>query len=140
MSRHIRIVLQEQAISRVLYGMVISLWTVVTHSLLQPTRSAQSGGPPSRRNLFGLAPDRVCRACEVTLTAVGSYPTFSPLPRTRPIQVLSFIPIERTLSVDYNGFLPVALFPIIAFQYLYRLSAGRYLFCGTFPGVAPGGC
>lgn len=30
--------------------------------------------------LFGLAPDEVCRAVRVTTSAVGSYPTISPLP------------------------------------------------------------
>ena len=31
-------------------------------------------------SLFGLAPDGVYRAPSITLGAVGSYPTFSPLP------------------------------------------------------------
>ena len=38
------------------------------------------GGPPSR--LFCLAPDGVFRAADVAVGAVGSYPTFSPLPST----------------------------------------------------------
>jgi len=37
-----------------------------------------SGGPPSR--LFCLAPNGVFRAADVAVDAVGSYPTFSPLP------------------------------------------------------------
>ena len=32
-------------------------------------------------SLFGLAPDGVYRAPLITLGAVGSYPTFSPLPK-----------------------------------------------------------
>ena len=60
--------------------MVIYLRPEIALRLMRPTRSAQSGGPPSGRNLLGLAPDRVCRACGVASTAVGSYPTFSPLP------------------------------------------------------------
>lgn len=31
--------------------------------------------------LFGLAPGDACPAIHVTMDAVGSYPTFSPLPR-----------------------------------------------------------
>ena len=31
--------------------------------------------------LFDLAPDGVCRAVFITEAAVGSYPTFSPLPQ-----------------------------------------------------------
>src|SRR5258708_6002364 len=37
------------------------------------------GGPRGGR-LFGLAPDGVFRASALALGAVGSYPTFSPLP------------------------------------------------------------
>jgi len=35
------------------------------------------------RRLLGLAPAGVCRATDVTTGAVGSYPTFSPLPTAR---------------------------------------------------------
>jgi len=41
-----------------------------------------SGGPPS--HLFCLAPDGVFRAAVVADGAVGSYPTFSPLPSEVP--------------------------------------------------------
>lgn len=44
-----------------------------------PGDSASSVDVP----LFGLAPDGVCRAGPVARTAVGSYPTFSPLPGAR---------------------------------------------------------
>ena len=37
--------------------------------------------------LFGLAPDGVFRASALALGAVGSYPTFSPLPAPRPPKV-----------------------------------------------------
>ncbi len=40
-----------------------------------------SPGTPENVLLFGLAPGGVCRAPLVTLGAVGSYPTVSPLPR-----------------------------------------------------------
>ena len=39
---------------------------------------------PSQGPLFGLAPNGVYRAASLTLGAVGSYPTFSPLPRPKP--------------------------------------------------------
>jgi hypothetical protein len=47
---------------------------------------ARSEGRPVRRKpracLFGVAPGGVLRAVPVTRSAVGSYPTFSPLPAT----------------------------------------------------------
>jgi len=52
--------------------------------------------------LFGLAPGGVCRAIDLTVDAVSSYLTFSPLPARRG-------------------------------------ELGLYVFCGTFPGIAPGG-
>ncbi len=42
-----------------------------------PLFSARENAP----RLFGLAPGEVCLAMLVTKHAVGSYPTFSPLPR-----------------------------------------------------------
>lgn len=42
-------------------------------------RASRSG--PLLGSLFGLAPDGVFRAASLALGAVGSYPTFSPLPR-----------------------------------------------------------
>jgi len=42
------------------------------------TNPGLSDGPPSP--LFSLAPDWVFRAAVITFGAVGSYPTFSPLP------------------------------------------------------------
>ena len=63
--------------------------------LKQPTRGSQglalsSGAHTGRASpplLFGLAPRGVFRAPDVTIQAVGSYPTFSPLPKcARPRQ------------------------------------------------------
>ncbi len=60
-----------------------SAGTPVTGRLAQPTRTTtrkhrcRCPGVPS---LFGLAPGGVCRAASVTVRAVGSYPTVSPLP------------------------------------------------------------
>ena len=48
---------------------------------LSRLRGTWSG--PLRGPLFGLAPDGVFRASALALGAVGSYPTFSPLPRLR---------------------------------------------------------
>src|SRR5687767_11316474 len=52
---------------------------MVTHVLQQSTRGVPASWALSRR-LFDLAPAGVCRAAHVTVSAVGSYPTFSPLP------------------------------------------------------------
>ena len=48
-----------------------------------PDRFRSRDGP-SHGPLFGLAPDGVYRAASLALGAVGSYPTFSPLPRPKP--------------------------------------------------------
>ncbi len=101
----------EQAISRVLYAMVIHLRPGITPGLMQPTRSAQSGGPPSRRNLHGLAPDRVYHACKVTPAAVGSYPAFSPLPRNvcGAVSFLWHFPYPAAGRINPHGCGTVAL-------------------------------
>ena len=44
-----------------------------------------------RRLLFGLAPDGVFRASKITLGAVGSYSTFSPLPAHRSAEAVYFL-------------------------------------------------
>jgi hypothetical protein len=43
--------------------------------------------------LFGLAPRGVFRAANVAIRAVGSYPTFSPLPLLRPIEAAGKVPL-----------------------------------------------
>src|SRR5688500_7937923 len=52
---------------------------MVTHVLQQSTRGVPASWALSRR-LFDLAPVGVCRAAHVAVSAVGSYPAFSPLP------------------------------------------------------------
>jgi hypothetical protein len=59
-----------------------------TTRIERPTRHAQmasshlhSACAERRRDLFGLTTRKVYRAPDVTTGAVGSYPTFSPLPR-----------------------------------------------------------
>ena len=53
----------------------------------RPTRTPRAGKPCTRRcatSLFGLAPGGACHAVPVARSAVGSYPTLSPLPRPKP--------------------------------------------------------
>ena len=60
----------------------------IASRLEQPTRGSRQlalasmlrAGWASPPLLFGLAPRGVCRAPDVAIRAVGSYPTFSPLP------------------------------------------------------------
>ena len=56
--------------------------TVVAHRLEQPTRALvrEDVVRAAPRHLFGLAPTGGYRAAGVTVSAVGSYPTVSPLP------------------------------------------------------------
>jgi hypothetical protein len=48
----------------------------------EPVSRCETWSGPLRGPLFGLAPDGVFRASALALGAVGSYPTFSPLPRS----------------------------------------------------------
>jgi|HigsolmetaAR202D_1030399.scaffolds.fasta_scaffold00459_5 hypothetical protein len=66
--------------------------------------------------LFGLAPGGVYRAAPVARSAVGSYPTLSPLPRPYFASSPETFPPQRA-----------------------EIRAGRSAFCGTFPGVSPAG-
>jgi len=58
--------------------------TPVARRIKQPTRTTGPDGPrafaPLTSFLFGFAPGGVCRAAAVAGSAVGSYPTVSPLP------------------------------------------------------------
>lgn len=74
----------DQSVSRVLSNGV-TRWdshfsrSTITRTLQQPTRGVLVEVGYSRR-LLGLAPAGVYRAAHVAMRAVGSYPTFSPLP------------------------------------------------------------
>ena len=78
----------SRSVSRVLYGEGEpsrddhSSGTPVAGRLLRPTRVVMAGNAPPP--LCGLAPGGVCRAGDVAASAVGSYPTVSPLPAGEP--------------------------------------------------------
>ncbi len=73
-------------------------------------RNADSAGRASPPLLFGLAPRGVCHAGDITAAAVGSYPTFSPLPAREPCR-------------HPEGF------PSVCHRVTHRR---RYFLCGTF--------
>jgi len=96
----------------------------IAPGLKQPTRgserralaNAMHTGRASPPLLFGLAPRGVFRAPSVATRAVGSYPTFSPLPKcVRPKEAS-----PRFCRGPAAG----------------RESHRRYIFCGTFRGRA----
>jgi len=109
---------------------------MVTHALQQPTRGVLIEVDTSRR-IFGLAPTVVCRAVRVATNAVGSYPTFSPLPPREvavcslwhcqsrrqlsppvPRSYLAVCPMEPGLSSNkYQGYLRAIARPIALVQY-----------------------
>ncbi len=78
--------------------------TPVTERLAQPTRTTGLeigwGNPAS--SLFGFAPGGVYHAVPVAGSAVGSYPTFSPLPEAhlRRFDLCGTVP-EVTLAGRY---------------------------------------
>ncbi len=99
----------SRSISRVLYGGVIRAATIHLGRPLpdasrnQPGRLAwKSAGVSSASSLFGFAPGGVYHAGPVAGPAVGSYPTFSPLPQAhlRRFDLCGTIP-EVTLAGHY---------------------------------------
>ena len=93
-----------------------------TASLTSPPRCYRFREQPALPSLFGLAPGVVCHAGSVAGAAVRSYRTFSPL--------LAFAACAATAQ-QARG--PVAPKP-------QRGEGGRFVLCGTVPGVAPAGC
>ena len=82
---------------------------MVTHAIQQPTRGVLIEVNASRR-MLGLAPTGVCRAAHVAMSAVGSYPTVSPLPsRKMAVSSLWHFP-SRTTRVTHAQVLPGSLF------------------------------
>jgi len=129
----------DEPVSRILYGAALAGLLRDDHSsspglatgIQQPTRGfiplcrfrRTKGSSSSRTNsasrassplLFGLAPRGVCRAPDVATGAVGSYPTFSPLPSS------------RTIRRHPEGFPP---------GYHRDTLRRRYILCGTFRDV-----
>jgi hypothetical protein len=90
------------------------------------TWSGQLQGP-----LFGLAPDGVCRASSLTLRAVVSYTTFSPLPeslRTQAVYSLWYFPSGRLTAS------PPACIPKSAFlRRRLQVTRHRALWSSDFP-------
>jgi len=76
---------------------------------------------PRLPSLFGLAPGVVCHAVSVAGPAVRSYRTFSPL-----LAVAAY----AAMAQQARG--PVAPKP-------RRGEGGRFILCGTVPGVTPAG-
>ncbi len=66
------------------------------HSSSQP--AASSSLRTATRRLFGLAPAGVCHAVRITAYAVGSYPTFSPLPPLARRRFVFCGTVRHTLS------------------------------------------
>src|ERR1700727_744559 len=104
--------------------------TMFAHGLEQPTRTASLTWPcgvfacanePALPSLFGLAPGVVCHAVSVAGPAVRSYRTFSPL-----------LAVAACAAMAQQARGPVAPKP-------HRGEGGRFVLCGTVPGVAPAG-
>ena len=71
----------ERAVSRILSALLRAERIICLSSLYpEPVPLGGTWSGPLRSSLFGLAPDGVFRASALALGAVGSYPTFSPLP------------------------------------------------------------
>ena len=84
----------------------------------RPLSQANSVSRASSPLLFGLAPRGVCRASGIAARAVGSYPTFSPLPAPRSIRRC-----PEGLPQGYHR----------------DTLRGRFILCGTFRDAAVSG-
>lgn len=103
---------------------------VFAHGLEQPTRTAGLTSPrgviacansPLEPSLFGFAPGGVCHAGSVAGTAVRSYRTFSPLPAYAACAATARQARGLVAPKPRGG------------------DGGRFVLCGTFPGVTPAG-
>ncbi len=107
----------------------------------RPLKSAHSDGGTS--SLFGLAPCGACPARGITVAAVRSYRTFSPLLRRRceRFVIPSDALFERRIwaSREASRGLPCKTHVSLASSEAFTTAAGRYVFCGTFrpPGLNP---
>ena len=125
----------DEPVSRILYGAALASLLRDDHSsspglatgIERPTRGFVSPHSLRRRKrsrcacaqcsasrassalLFGLAPRGVCRAPDVATGAVGSYPTFSPLPALQPFEDV----------------------PKVFLRAITGLLRRRYILCGT---------
>ena len=73
-----------RAVSRILSALLRAERIICLSSQYpEPVPHCGTWSGPLRGPLFGLAPDGVFRASALALGAVGSYPTFSPLPPLR---------------------------------------------------------
>jgi hypothetical protein len=101
------------------------------HGLGQPTRTASltpapaalspCGERPALPSLFGLAPGGVYHAGSVAGAAVRSCRTFSPLPVVAACAAMTHQARRLAAPKPQRG------------------EGGRFVLCGTFPGVAPAG-
>ena len=67
---------------------------------LSSTLSASRAGSPL---LFGLAPRGVFRASFVAKRAVGSYPTFSPLPANQLFEGVLQVSLRNATVLEFTG-------------------------------------
>ena len=85
--------------------------------------SASRAGSPL---LFGLAPRGVFRASPVARRAVGSYPTFSPLPAKAPLQDDEQVSLPPVTAANFRG----GLFSVaLSVRQWHRLQPGSQLAC-----------
>ena len=96
--------------------------------------------------LFGLAPRGVFRASFVAKRAVGSYPTFSPLPANQHFEGVLQVSLRNATVLDFTGGLfSVALSVgtprgVASRVYPLRVTRHRALRCSDFPPsrITPG--
>ncbi len=98
----------------------------------EPVPQCGTWSGPLRGPLFGLAPDGVFRASALALGAVGSYPTFSPLPAplAKPGRSKSLwhCPSARLAAAP-----PACILPRTFLRRSRPVTRHRALWCSDFP-------
>ena len=118
--------------------------------LTRPTRMAQQGvraGNP-RPSLFGLAPGGACRAPFLTVGAVRSYRTVSPLPAVAEARAGGLFSVALSLGLPPPGVTRHLAFPepglssLAPFRDLQERSPSRLIgiLCGCFQGSGQACC
>ncbi len=122
-----------RAVSRILSSPLRAERTICLSSQYPgPVPQCETWSGPLRGPLFGLAPDGVFRASALTLGAVGSYPTFSPLPFEIP-NLKSEIPKSAVCSLWHFPSGCLAASPPACIPDQIGVTRHRALWCSDFP-------
>ena len=101
-----------------------------------PAFAKHSSSRASSPLLFGLAPRGVCHALDITAEAVGSYPTFSPLPTSRTFEDVPKVFLRDITGLRAaGGIVSVAL--SVSSSTGFSLCSDRFTSSGAYANAPP---